>query len=112
MELPIKPNSTLSNTIQSFFKPFTQSHIKEVDRIIMPLYDLERLLHQHYVSLNPIEITFEYYDSNQDIIQTTILAKVVSTIQPDRRIAISELNSNRSYLLSLEQILTASANVA
>lgn len=110
MELPIKPNSNLSYTVQRFFKPFTHNQLNKDKRIIMPLYEVEKLLHQHYVTLEPIEITFEYYTNNHNIEQKTILAKVVSTVQHNRRIAISELNSKRSYLLSLEQILTASAN--
>ena len=110
MELPIKPNSNLVTTVQRFFKPFLNTQIKQDKRFIMPLYEVEKLLHQHYVTLDPVEITFEYYDSQQEIEQKTVLANVVSTVQHNRRIAISEVNSKRSYILSLEQILTASAN--
>lgn len=112
MELPIKPNSNLATTVQRFFKPFLNTQIKQDKRFIMPLYEVEKLLHQHYVTLDPVEITFEYYNSQQEIEQKTVLANVISTVQHNRRIAISEVNSKRSYILSLEQILTASANAA
>lgn len=112
MELPIKPNSNLSYSIQNFFKPFIQTHTKKKEQIIMPLYEVEKKLHDHYVSLNPIEILFEYYDKDRRIHQESIEAKVVSTVQADRRIAVTDIHSNRSFILSLEQILTVSANAA
>lgn len=112
MELPIKPNSNLSYSVQRFFKPFIQTQRRKDERIIMPLLQVEKLLHTHYVNLQPIDITFEYYDNNQEINQQTITANITSTVQQDRRIAVKVLASDRSYLLSLEQILTVSANAA
>ncbi|XJS09753.1 hypothetical protein ACF3NG_06285 [Aerococcaceae bacterium WGS1372] len=112
MELPIKPNSNLSFSIQNFFKPFIQTHTTKKEQLIMPLSQVEKKLHEHYVSLEPIDILFEYYDEHHHIQQETIQVKVVSTVQADRRIAVSDIHSNRSFILSLEQILSVSANAA
>lgn len=112
MELPIKPNSSLTFSIQNFFKPFIQTQTTKKEQIIMPLFQVEKKLHEHYVTLEPLEILYEYYDGHHHIHQETIEVKVVSTVQADRRIAVTDIHSNRSFLLSLEQILTVSANAA
>jgi len=119
MELPIsfRQNIALFKQLQqyteSIFAPFLREtpHIQE-NSFIMPLYLVETALHDHYVTTQSIWVTYEFYDKTNKIQQTTILVTVQSTVLPDRRIVLKELNQNRSLILDLEQILTVSANIA
>lgn len=118
MELPLsfapanKIVTQLHHYTETIFAPFLRETPRfNHDAFIMPLYLVENKLHEHYVSMNPLFVTYEYYDRNHKINQTTVLVTVQSTVRPDRRIVLNELNQNRSLILDLEQILTVSANI-
>lgn len=118
MELPIsfapanKFVKQLHHYTETVFAPFLRENSTlNNDDFIMPLYLVEKKLHDHYVSMTPLLVTYEYYDRNHRIHQTTVLITVKSTVRPDRRIVLNELNQNRSLILDLEQILTVSANI-
>lgn len=118
MELPIsfapanKIVKQLHHYTENVFAPFMRdaNHFDH-ESFIMPLYLVEKKLHDHYVTMVPLFITYEYYDRNHRINQETVLVNVQSTVRPDRRIVLNELNQNRSLILDLEQILTVSANI-
>ncbi|WP_124057638.1 hypothetical protein [Vaginisenegalia massiliensis] len=115
MELPVNFSSSnrLVKHIHHAFKPFFQEEEEsKVQRFIMPLHQVEQKLHHHYVSQKPLKICFEFYEDDNQIQQSHRLVTVVSTVQADRRIAVKELDSNRHYLLLLDQILSVSANIA
>lgn len=113
MELQIRPHHHVLNSIQEFFKPFTAANLpKEKESFIMPLSLVEKTLHDHYVTMQPLDITYEFYNDNQHIELGTIRAVVESTVQPERYIAIKDVTDQRTMFLSLEQILTVSANAA
>lgn len=118
MELPI--SSSLANKIvhhiqyyaEAVAAPFLREELHPTyDHLMMPLYQVEKKLHQHYVSMAPLWVTYEYYNRDQRITQDTILVTVQSTVKPDRRIVLTELNQKRSFIIDLEQILTVSANI-
>ena len=118
MELPISfaPANKLVKQLHQYtetvFAPFLRETTQfNHDTFIMPLYLVENKLHDHYVSMQPLFITYEFYDSNHKINQRTTLVTVQSTVRPDRRIVLNELNQNRSLILDLERILTVSANI-
>lgn len=118
MELPISfaPANKFVKQIHQYtetvFAPFFRETTRfDHENFIMPLYLVENKLHDHYVSMNPLFVTYEYYDRHNKINQTTVLATVQTTVRPDRRIVLNELNQNRSLILDLEQILTVSANI-
>lgn len=114
MELPIYPQSKLAKQIHHIFEPFLveQPMLQDEDESIMPLYQVEKLLHEHYVSQEPLSINYEYYNQKNRIKQRTIVVTVDSTVLIDRRIVLTEIDRKSSFILPVEQILTVSANIA
>lgn len=111
MEIQLKPQINIVTQLQDFFSAFKgQDDIRK--SIIMPINLVEKKLHQHYVSLKPMDITFEYYDAWDQIRQTVVTCQVASPVQLDRTIEVYNLDHNETMTLSLEQILTVSANAA
>lgn len=110
MELPIKSHTQLLNPIKNFIKPFIQTQIIDKPKFIMPLYQVEKMLHQHYVNMEALTITFEYYDQDHQIRLQTAEVMVESTIQLDRSIFLYDIENEQSFQLAIEQILTVSAN--
>ena len=111
MELPIKPSSVLLDKVAKFMDAFSIQPEPEPD-FIMPMYQLEKILHEHYVSMEPLWVTYEYYDHNDRIQCAHTLANIVSPILPNRAIQLHTLDNQRNTTLVLEQILTVSANAA
>lgn len=110
MELPIKKQTQLLNPIKKFIKPFVETHTINKQSFIMPLYQVEKILHQHYVSMEALNITFEYYDNLHEIHLQNVLVTVDSTIQLDRSIFLYDIENELSFQIAIEQILTVSAN--
>ncbi|UUX34075.1 hypothetical protein [Fundicoccus culcitae] len=112
MELPIYPQSKLAKHVHQIFEPFlVEQPTIQNEEVIMPLYLVEKQLHEHYVNQKPLKINFEYYNQQDRIKQHTIVATVDSTVLLDRRIVLTEIDRNSSFILSIEQILTVSANI-
>lgn len=113
MELPIYPKTNVLKHVHQIFEPFMIDRSSQQDQPeIMPLYQVEKQLHTHYVNLQPIEITYEFYDQDDFINQRSIIVKVDSTLLSDRRIVLTELHGKRTFILPIEQILSVSANIA
>lgn len=119
MELPISTifSHKITHHVQSFAGAIAAPFLREeshptFDHLIMPLYEVEKKLHQHYVDTKPVWVTYEFYNRDQRISQETVFVTVQSTVRNDRRIVLTELNQKRSFILDLEQILTVSANIA
>lgn len=111
MEIHLKPQSSILANINRFFNAFKEYDPEPVS-YIMPMAQLEKNLHNHYVSMEKLELTFEYYDRHNQIQWTQLPAKIVSPVQKDRSILVQFGDDDTTYSLSLEQILTTSANVA
>lgn len=109
MELPIK-TKTFFNPIHNFIKPFIQSHPVTKQNFIMPLHEVEKVLHDYYVSMKPLTIVFEYYDHQLNIQLDTMLVRVDSVTDETRSIVLFDIQNQQPFQLSTEQILTVSAN--
>ncbi|MDO4774631.1 MAG: hypothetical protein Q4A10_02370 [Aerococcaceae bacterium] len=108
MELRITPS--FSERVFQSMKQYTDALLSDnsanadIQPFIMPMWQVECMLHEHYVSQQPITITFEYY-KQQRLVEKTIRTFVKSPIRPDRRIVLEEIGSPCDFLLLTEQIL-------
>lgn len=109
--MEIRTSQSFSQKFFQSVKHYTDSLLSDdsavtvVQPFIMPIQQVERFLHEHYVSQQPLTITFEYFNKQQQLVEKTITARVNSTIRYDRRIVLQELTMTFEFLLSTEQIL-------
>ncbi len=100
-----KINQLSNQFIETFTLPdFTMDH----DKYLMPSAQVEQILHDHYVSAEPVSIAFEYYEGDT-LKRSEMTAQVLSPIQLNQTIALQPANSAYSIYLPLDQILTVAS---
>lgn len=119
MELPFN-QSTMSTIVQrvkeasvSFLDRYAIDHQSlETQKQIMPLFMVERILHDHYVSTTPLYVTYEFYNAYNRMEQRTLLAYVDSPIQADYSIDLSPVDQDYTLNIKVDHILAVSASIA
>ncbi|MGF3072177.1 hypothetical protein ACQV2S_00680 [Facklamia sp. P13064] len=109
MELPIKRQTNwLGRVSQSLFQPFFQPTplIKESIEM-MPLAQVERILHQAYIKQVPLNILIEYYLPDQTMDMTEMEAYVLAPIGSQNNVSL-QVGANH-FLLNLNQIINVTA---
>lgn len=113
MELSFKSNkSSILSQFQEIISPFLSQPQSDEHSQIMALNEVERTLHHHFVNKEPIWITYEYYDINNQLHLTEEIVFVESAINSQRQFHFSTLNSHLYFSLHTDQILSVSANIA
>lgn len=109
MELPIQPPQWINRITHSFFSPFLQpANLVEEGPIIMPMTEVKRNLHEHYINQQPLQIVFEFYDQHHQLQVADLVLTVASPILTDHTVDLEY--KGQSISLQLEQILSVSAN--
>lgn len=97
---------TLKKQFHQWMAPFLSQPQGYPQPTIMNLLLIEHLLHEHFVSLEPIWITYEYYDGQEQIQEETSLVYVEAPISADRSILLREAYTEESFNIFTEQILS------
>lgn len=111
MELPIySTTSALFQRISTWVDPFLEDTPEQAKAYIMPLYHVEQTLHHHYVKQTPVKVTYEYYNQAGRMVTDQVNCLVHTTVDMERRIVLNELDSQRTFILPIEQILRVEAS--
>lgn len=103
MELSAK---SFFNSIKTYAKELWEPLDDQLSETnIMPLWQVEHILHEHYISQETLQLTFEYYNRANRIEERTLEVAVRSAITTNRCIVLHDLSRNCPLILSTEQIL-------
>lgn len=89
---------------------FSMTDFQAGNQWILPLKEVERQLHDHYVSMEALEILFEYYEPSGQMNHARIKVRVLSPVQGDRSILLQVVDSQVSFQIETQQILSISGN--
>lgn len=110
MELPIQPISTqIRESFSHWMAPFLSTPSTDSPSYIMNLSEVEQILHDHFVSMEPLTVTYECYDNQDQFQELTQVVYVHSTIDNQRSIQLLPLDSHAPIHISTEQILSVFA---
>lgn len=112
MELHIKQRGRFLQAVEKFIQPFLLITEEAPESMILPLYDLIRSLHASYVAGTELQIMYEYYNEKNRICLADKPMEILSVVRDDMTIRVKDLTNQEDLILSLEQILTVSANAA
>lgn len=110
MELPIQPLTIqLKESFSHWMAPFLSTPSTDSHTYIMNLSQVERILHDHFVSMEPLAVTYESYDAQEQFQELTQVVYVHSTIDSQRAIRLLPIDGHAPIYVSTEQILSVSA---
>ncbi|WP_028124698.1 hypothetical protein [Eremococcus coleocola] len=119
MESPIKYNFIVhlnqekNKLVNKLMDTFNLAEFRApLSTTIMPVTQVEQTLNQHYVSLDPIYIEFEYYNHQNKIQEDYRVVQVLAPINHERHVQLLDCQTHQQFSLSLQQILTVSAKAA
>lgn len=102
----------VKNASISFLNRYAiDTRLMETQKQIMPLSIVERVLNDHYVSTQPLYVTYEFYNAYNQMEQRTLLTYVDSPIQADYSIDLSPVDMDGTLNIMVDHILAVSANI-
>lgn len=113
MELPFRPMTlSLTSQFKEWLSPFLLEPHSNEKAEIMNLSYVEHTLHDYFVTMEPLWITYEYYNFQDIVEMTTQCVYVISPIDRNRHIHVRPLSGGPVFSLETQQILAVSANIA
>lgn len=107
MELSFQPFTyQIKKQLHQWVAPFMAEPCLYQPTSIMSLDLVERKLHQHFVSQEPLWITLEYYNTYNNIQEEEIRVTVESTVDLDRQICLKDLETQQLFQVETQQILS------
>ena len=112
MEIQFKSRQhNLLNQFQELLSPFLNQPKSSQENTLMAIHDLEKKLHHHFVTKEPLWVTYEYYNDN-DVLCFTEEFVFVESVSIEQQFHFSTVNTNLHFGLHSYQILSVSANIA
>lgn len=110
MELPIQPLTLqVKAFLTQWMAPFLSTPSSRTQGYIMSLSQVERILHDYFVSMEPLTITYEYYDDHDQFHEVQETVYVHSTIDSQRTIKLIPIDGSHLLHISTEQILSVAS---
>ena len=107
MELSHQPlKISIKKSFEDWIAPFMSSPRGQDAPSIMRLTDVEFALHDHFVSMKPIWLTYEFQNAYNSIVEEEILVHVESTIDDQRHILLKDYFTDQVFAIRTEQILS------